>query len=399
MRIVVAHNYYGSENPSGENNAVDFEIGMLRRYGHDVTTFNRHSDEIRSRRWTGAIRGGLAVAWNPFEASRFRKVVSAAKPDVVHVHNTFPLISPSIFWALGNGAAAVLTLHNYRLFCAAAMLMRDGQPCTKCLDESSVLSGLRFGCYRNSRIATLPLANSIALHRAIGTWQKKVNAFIAFTEFQRQKLVAAGLPASRLHVKPHAVSGMPQPVSWDLRDDSVVYVGRLTPEKGVEHLIRAWIELGDDAPRLRIVGDGPLRPFLTQLVAEGRARNVTFLGTVAPNLAVEEISRAKLVIIPSTGFEGFPLVLLDALAWGTPCAVSNLGSLPTIVEHGGNGLVFEPGDFRAISKLIRLVWRDTEQLKRLSVGARKTFAEQYTEEINHRRLMDIYSAAIGGRAG
>jgi glycosyltransferase involved in cell wall biosynthesis len=366
---------------------------MLRRFGHEVVTFTRSSDEIRSRPWTGTVRGGLSVGWNPFEASRFKKVVASFSPTIVHVHNTFPLISPSIFWALGRRAACVLTLHNYRLFCAAAMLMRNGRPCTRCLDEGSVLSALRFGCYRSSRVATLPIANSIAIHKMIGTWQKKVDAFIAFSEFQREKLVAAGLPSDRLFVKPQVISDVPELVPWDRRDDTVVYVGRLTPEKGVVHLVKAWIDLGVDAPNLRIVGDGPLRATLEKMAVTEGARSIAFLGAVPPDQAMREISLAKLVIIPSTGYEGFPLVLLDALALGTPCAVSNLGSLPTIIQEGLNGLVFKAEDHAAIAQLIRFVWGDHSLLVRLSNGARASFEERYTEGLNHRRLMDIYSDA------
>ncbi len=147
LRIVVVHNYYGSSAPSGENNFVDSEIGMLRRAGHDVHMYSRQSDEIREDGWRGLFHGGLTVTWNALEVHRIRKFLRARKPDIVHVHNTFPLISPAIFWAIQEYAASVLTLHNYRLFCANALLLRDGSTCTRCLDESSVLPALRYGCY------------------------------------------------------------------------------------------------------------------------------------------------------------------------------------------------------------------------------------------------------------
>jgi glycosyltransferase involved in cell wall biosynthesis len=185
----------------------------------------------------------------PWSARAIRQAVARFLPDVVHVHNTFPLISPSIFHALaGTGVARVLTLHNYRLFCPAAIPMRAGQVCTDCLDRRSVLPALQHGCYRNSRLATVPLALNVALHRAAGTWAHQVDAFIALTEFQRQRVVDAGLPASRVFVKPNFYPGNPAVVPWGQRQPYVVFAGRLTAEKGVATLIRAWQLWGPRRP-------------------------------------------------------------------------------------------------------------------------------------------------------
>jgi glycosyltransferase involved in cell wall biosynthesis len=397
MRILVVHNYYGSESPSGENNAVDLEISMLRGFGHEIATFTRHSDAIRSRGWVGSVRGGLAVPWNPFAAADFKRALARFEPDVVHVHNTFPLISPAIVWAVGGRVPLVMTLHNYRLFCASATLLRQGRPCTRCLEERSVRSALIFGCYRDSRIATLPLAVGIALHRALGTWTAKVDAFITFSAFQRSTMIGAGLPAERVFIKPQLIGGDPAPVAWNERTRHAVYVGRLTPEKGVEHLIDAWIALGAAAPQLRVIGAGPLRATLERRVADAGLKGVEFLGAVPSDQATREIARARLALIPSIGYEGFPLVLLDALAYGTPCAVSNLGSLPTIVQHGQSGLVFEAGRSDAIVALIRSVWDDEALLAKVSAGARAAFLANYTDAMNHRRLIEIYDAAFGRR--
>jgi glycosyltransferase involved in cell wall biosynthesis len=397
LRILVVHNYYGSSAPSGENNAVDSEIAMLRRAGHDVHVFTRQSDEIRDEGWRGLFHGGLTYPWNPFEVLRFKKLLRTVKPDVVHVHNTFPLISPAIFWIIRDSAASVLTLHNYRLVCASAMLLRDGAVCTQCLDKSSVLPALRYSCYRGSRIATLPIAQSIALHRAIGTWQSKVDAFIALTEFQRERLITAGLPASRLHVKANFFSGSPVVVPWHRRNDIALFVGRLSVEKGVEYLIRGWHGLGPGAPPLRIIGDGPLRASLEQLAKSLGAASIEFLGAVPQEVAVREVSQAKLLLVPSIWFEGFPIVLQEAFAAGTPAAVSNIGSLPTIVKDGTNGLVFEARSPNAIADLLGRVWGDEALLTRLSAGARASFESSYTEASNHRRLMEIYAIAISQR--
>lgn len=397
LRIMVVHNYYGSSAPSGENNAVDTEIGMLRRAGHTVHTFTRMSDDIRDRGWRGLMHGGLAFPWNPFEVFRFRRMLKKIVPDVVHVHNTFPLISPGIFWAIGDHSAAVVTLHNYRVFCASGMLLRDGAVCTQCLDRASVMPAIKYKCYRGSRVATLPVAQSIALHRAIGTWRMKVDAMIALTEFQRSRLIAAGLPASRLHLKTNFFSGTPAVVPWSTREDVAVFVGRLSAEKGIEYLVRAWLEMGAAAPPLRLVGGGPLEAELKKLVRSHGAHNIEFLGVVPPDSAIREVSMARLLIVPSICFEVFPVVLQEAFAVGTPCAVSNLGSFPTIVQDGTNGLIFEERSSTAIAQLIARVWSDQDLLARLSAGARASYEEKYTEAMNLRRLTDIYRDAMRRR--
>jgi glycosyltransferase involved in cell wall biosynthesis len=396
LRVVVVHNYYGSSAPSGENNAADAEIRMLTGAGHDVHLFSRQSDQIREIGWQGLVHGGMTYTLNPFEMRRFRNFLNAIRPDIVHVHNTFPLISPAVFWMIGDRAASVLTLHNYRLLCAGALLLRDGVVCTKCLDEDSVRSAVRYGCYRQSRLATLPVATSIAFHKSIGTWQSKVDGFIALTEFQRDTLIAAGLPSDRLHVKPNFFSGSPPVVPWDERSDTAVFVGRLSEEKGVEYLIRAWLELGARAPLLRIIGDGPLREDLERLARSRGAANIEFAGAAAPQAVLREVAVAKMLFLPSIWFEGFPMVLLEALAAGTPSAVSNIGSPPTIIKDGTNGLVFEARSSKAIVDLCSRVWRDDALLRGLSLGARTSFESSYTEEINHRRLMEIYAAALHG---
>lgn len=397
LRILVVHNYYGSSAPSGENNAVDAEIAMLRRAGHAVYTFTRMSDEIRDEGLWGLMHGGLTFSWNPFEVLRFRKALRHIQPHIIHVHNTFPLISPGILWASHGTAALVLTLHNYRMFCASGLLLRDGAVCTRCLDESSVRPALRYGCYRGSRVATGPVALSIALHNALGTWRRRVDAIIALTQYQFERLAATSLGSERLYVKSNFFSGSPQVVSFRDRQPVVLFVGRLSHEKGVEYLLRAWLKLGATAPRLRLVGDGPLRQSLQQMVDAHGARNVEFAGAMSRGAAFREIAASRLLIVPSITLEGFPVVLQEAFAAGTPAAVSDLGALPTIVEDGCNGLVFAARSAESIAELITRVWSDEELLMRLASAARRSHESKYTEEANYRQLMEIYERAMQRR--
>lgn len=394
MKILQVHNFYGSSAPSGENQVFTAEGELLASRGHELHTFTRHSDEIRSQGVWGTMKGALATPWNPWMTWAVRRAIEHFKPDVVHVHNTFPLISPGIFHAIGHRAARVLTLHNYRLFCPAAIPIRAGQVCTDCLDCHSVLPALRYGCYRGNRLATLPLAANVALHRHLGTWTKQVDAFIALTDFQRVRMIDAGLPADRVHIKPNFYPGNPIIVPWLDRRQSVVFVGRLTAEKGVLALVRAWLMWGESAPELRIVGDGGMRAELEQLAATIPMVPIRFLGQLDGAAAQDEIARARLLVLPSECFEGFPMVVRETFAFSTPAAVSNIGPLPSIVRQNENGVVFEPRNPQSLLQVVRAAWEKTGELEQLAMGARRSFEALYTEDANYRMLMTIYEQAM-----
>lgn len=391
MKVLLLHNFYGSEAPSGENVVFESEKALLEQRGHDVQVFTRHSDEIRGQGLRGAIKGAAAVPWNPFAAAALREVVDDFQPDVVHAHNTFPLISPAVFHAIGRRAARVLTLHNYRLLCPAAIPMRDGKVCTDCIQRRSVLPALQHGCYRGSRLATLPLAMNVALHRRIGTWQHQVDAFIALSEFQKQLMTQGGLPSAKLHVKPNFYAGDPLVVPFQQRFDYVVFVGRLGQEKGVQTLIEAWRRWGENAPELRLVGDGPLRE---QLQKQAQGLRVRFMGQIPANEAQAQIANARLLVLPSECFEGFPMVVREAFAFGTPVAVSRLGPLPSIVDHGVNGVVFEPANAASLLSVVQSALVDSAALAAMAFGARQAFDVLYNEQANYQMLMDIYQQAI-----
>src|SRR5690606_17311412 len=246
-------------------------------------------------------------------------------PDVMHVHNTFPLISPSVFYAANSGVARVLTLHNYRIFCSAGIPLRDKSVCTECIDKRSIFPALKYGCYRNSRAATTPVAANILLHRLLGTWVNQVDAFICLSEFQKELMHKAGLPLGKLYVKPNFYQGDPYPKAWAERIPYIVYAGRLSEEKGVRTLLTAWRDWGPSAPELRIIGDGELRG---ELEAYASANNlpIKFLGRLESEDTQKQIGEAFLQILPSEWFETFGLVVIEAFAHGTPAAVSRIGA-------------------------------------------------------------------------
>lgn len=391
MKVLLAHNFYGSSAPSGENLVFEAEKELLRKHNHEVREFTRHSDEIRAQSVWGSAKGALATPWNPWMAHAMRKAVAEFQPAVVHAHNTFPLISPAIFSAIGQRAARVLTLHNYRLFCPAAIPMREGRVCTECLDLRSVAPALQHGCYRGSRVATVPLAASVALHRWLDTWNNHVDAFIVLSEFQRERVVLAGLNERKVHIKPNFLPGTPTSPSWDERPERVVFVGRLSVEKGLRTLLKAWAMWGKTAPQLRLIGDGPLRE---ELQAQAAGLNVVFLGQLPAAAAQVEIKSSRLLVLPSECYETFGMVLAEAFGFGTPVAVSDLGPLPCIVKSNQNGLVFEATNASSLLEVVRSAWAHPDLLKKLGQGARLAFESHYNEETNYQSLMEIYGCAV-----
>lgn len=391
MKILLVHNFYGSDAPSGESNVFNIEKALLEGQGHIVNIFSRDSDEIRNQGVLGLIKGALSTPWNPFSAAALRTKVIEFEPDVVHVHNTFPLISPAIFHSISDLTATVITLHNYRLLCPAAIPIRNGKVCTECISSKSAYPAIKYGCYRNSRLATIPLAANVSLHRAKKTWCNHVDAFIALSDFQKNLMAEGGLPSSKIYVKPNFYEGDPCVVPYMDRPRYIVFVGRLSSEKGIRNLIEAWREWGADAPELRIIGSGPLREELEKL-SDGLA--VNFYGHISSEAAQAQIANAALLVLPSECFEGFPMVVREAFALGTPVATSNLGPLPSIVKHDYNGVIFEPFNPSSIRDMISAAWRDSNKLLDLAKGARESYESLYNQDVNYKALINIYQIAI-----
>lgn len=399
LKILLVHNFYRSAMPSGENAVFLDEAAMLRRKGHEVIEFRRRSDEIVERGVLGTLKGALSTPWNPFAAERMRRILHDEQPDVMHVHNFFPLLSPAIFYAADNlETATVMTLHNYRLYCAAGIPMRDGQPCTICLNRKSVVPALRYGCYRGSRVATVPMVLMIELHRAMRTWTDQVDVFIALSDFQKRLMAQAGLPDETIHVKPQFYPDPPEAQPWGSRENKIIFIGRLSEEKGVRILIETWRAWGAGAPRLEIIGDGPLKDGLARASAElGLTRKISFAGQLPFDEAQRHLSGARALVLPSLCFEGFPMVIREAFALTVPVVASRLGPLPGIVPEGIAGVLFRPGDSGDLLRALRSLWDDQYRLAELATGARHLFEQKYTADSNYKTLIDIYETAMRRR--
>ena len=384
MKILLAHNYYRSSAPSGEDAVFRGERALLEGAGHEVIPFERHNDDIDEstlrRRWVLALEG----AWSRQSYDEIAALIGRHRPDVAHFHNTFPLISPSAYAACqDNGVPVVQTLHNYRLICANALLLRDGKPCEACVG-TSLLPALRYRCYRGSLPATGAIVWMLARNRWHGTYRRLVDRYIALTRFAAGRLVAGGLPVERMTVKPNFLDA--PPAAAETRETFAIYVGRLSDEKGVRTLLRAWAT--NRSLPLKILGDGPLRAELANAAAR-QGLPIELLGQRPKDEVLRLMRRAALQIVPSECYEGFPMVILEAFACGTPVVASNIGSLAEIVEHERTGLLFAPGDAEDLASKVQSL---ANSPARLTYGhaARAVFEEKYTAERNLSMLLDIY---------
>ena len=376
--ILSVHNHY--RQTGGEDRVFASETGLLEQNGHTVL---RHEDN-NERISPGAIGTARDAVWSQRSFRRLESLAHANSIDVAHFHNTFPLISPSAYYAVRRaGVPVVQTLHNFRLICAGATLSRNGSACESCLDRKSLLPGIVHACYRNSRAATAALSTMLAVHRIAGTYQRQVDTYIALSEFARRKFVVGGLPGDRIVVKPNFVS--PDPGAGEGRGDYALFVGRLAEEKGVRTLATAWHGL-DDIP-LQVAGDGPLR----DTVWPGGA---TWIGAQPRDRVMALMQNARVLVFPSTWYECAPMTIVEAFACGLPVIASNLGSIPEFVRHRYNGLLFEPGDPQDLARQVRWAFDHPEELREMRMNARREYEEKYTAERNYKMLMTIYEIAI-----
>jgi glycosyltransferase involved in cell wall biosynthesis len=311
----------------------------------------------------------------------------------VHVHNTLPLASPSVHYAASAERIPVIqTLHNYRLLCPNALLLRNNQPCTSCVGAAPVRA-IQHACYRGSRTATAAVAAMLTVHRAAGTWHRTIDTFIATTEFARRMFVAGGLPPDRIVVKPHSVDPDPGPGTG--QGGYALYVGRLSQEKGIDTLLAAWSRLGG-LVRLVIVGDGPLAPIVA--AAAARIPGVTWLGRRERGEVQQLMADAATLVFPSIAFETFGQVVAEAYAAGTPVIASSGGAAAELVSPGSTGLLVRPGNADDLADAVRGLLCDPAAAAAMRHGARAAYESRFTSAANYHALMDIYRNAAGRAA-
>jgi glycosyltransferase involved in cell wall biosynthesis len=393
LKVLQVHNRYRSSSPSGENRVVDNEALALRSEGHIVEQFERHTEEIDH--WPAVKKALLParVVWSRDSYTTLVRALRQNRPDVVHVHNTFPLLSSSVLHACSRERVPVVTtLHNYRLICPAGALFRDGAPCHECVGRLP-LPAVRHGCYRGSTLATVPMAISTVVHRH--TWGGLVSAYVCVSESERERLAPLGLPRDRVFVKPNLIFASALGPVADKRE-VVVYLGRLTAIKGVGTLMNAWDIFRASSPdgglRMAIAGSGPMEDEVVAWAA--RRPEVDFLGMLTPAECDLLLSGARAAVVPSESEETFGLVAIEAMRAGVPVIAAAHGALPELVGDGEEGTLYPPGDVAALAKVFHEVETVPERYAGYGDNARKAYQTRFDPDANIKRLVSIYEFAV-----
>jgi glycosyltransferase involved in cell wall biosynthesis len=383
LRILQIHTRY--REPGGEDVAVRSEAALLRSAGHQVVVHQVENP-------TGVASATVLLArsaWNMSAAKTVVQVAQESRPDVAHVHNTWFALSPTVLRALHQaGVPVVLTLHNYRVVCSNAQLFRDGRPCEECVGNHP-WHGVRHRCYRGSALLSLTAAGTIALHDWLGTWRHDVDLLLAPSTFAKSVFVRAGLPAERIRVKPNFVDDPGRRRVAPAVSSTVLFVGRLVSQKGIDLLLSAWQRFGGDGLELTVIGDGPLQTELKGKAVSG----VRFEGRL-PAAAVRECMLAgRALVFPSRSYEVQPLVVLEAMAAGLPVLASDLGGMPDLLEPLGPGWLAPPGDPSGwAAALARLA--DADHVERAGVRARAYYERAFTKAAAAAALQAAYEEVL-----
>jgi glycosyltransferase involved in cell wall biosynthesis len=388
MNILIVHNTY--QNPGGEDIVVAQETRLLERNGHKVTTYKRSNDEIDNLSF-GQRLGLISRIVSASDTKIVvRGILQDLKPDLVHVHNTFAMVSPSVYEACQEEEVPVVqTLHNYRLVCPGATFYRDDALCEECVTHS-LLRSVQHACYRNSRLMSGAIALMIKTHRIRQTWNKRIDSYVALSSFAKNKFVQAGLPTEKIHVKPNFVE--PDPGEGTHDGNYALYAGRLLAEKGVLTLLEAWERL--QSIPLVIAGDGPLRQHLEAEVEKRGLRCIHFAGDLRRDQVYEAMKKATFLVVPSIWHEPFGLVIAEAFACGTPVLGAFAGAIQDMLEDQVTGLHFAPGDPDALVQKVAWAWGHLPELAVMGKAGRRVYESRYTADTNYHLLMNIYASAI-----
>ncbi|AKJ31872.1 glycosyltransferase family 4 protein [Caldimonas brevitalea] len=384
-RVLIVQNHY--LNFGGDDSVVANESAMLRSRGHEVSLWTLRNDDLN--RWGPRLETALHLAYNPAVRDRLAQHIAEFQPDVMHCHNLFPRITWSAYDAAAQaGVPVIQTLHDFRSVCCAnGFQFRDGKDCDLCVKGSTYWAAWH-RCYRDSWLGSLLVARALDVHRRAGTLQRRVHRFIALSESARRQYVEAGVPADRTVVKPNFIMDPGSPPAG--AREGALFVGRLTAEKGVRVLARAWEEV--DAP-LQVLGTGPLE---ADLRAASNPR-ITLRGHQPWPEVAAAMRRASLLVMPSIALEGFPMVIAEAFACGLPVIAGRFGTMAETIEDGVTGLLCTPGDAADLAAKVAWALAHPQRLAEMGAEARRVYEARYSDAANHRQLIEIYEQAAASR--
>lgn len=384
MRVVLAHNRY--THAGGEDAVFSAESALLRAHGHTVCEYQVDNGDIAAMR---RIDLAVATVWNSESYRELRELFRRARPDVVHFHNTLPLISPAAYYAAAaEGIGVVQTLHNYRMVCPTGTLLRDGAPCEKCVGKPIPWPAVLHGCYRGDRAASAVVATMLAVHRARGTYRNLVDQYIALTTFAKQKLVEGGMNPDLITVKPNFLAHDHGP--GDGTGGYALFAGRLSKEKGLEILLEAWLHIGLRLP-LRVAGDGPLADEVRGIAAN--VEGVTLLGQLGKQELARQMKGAVVQVVPSTWYEGLPMTVIEAFSAGTPVVAPSHGAFLELIRPGETGFRFVPGDASSLAGCILSILDHSAGLRNMRRATRLEYERTYSPDVAYPQIERIYAAA------
>lgn len=385
--VLMAHNYY--KVPGGEDTVFHNEVNMLEKNGHKVTKYTRHNDEIKGG-VLSKLKLGIDTIFSFKTYNEVKQLIDENDIDVVHVHNTLPLISPSIYYAArAKRVPVVQTIHNFRLLCPGATFTRNGEICEDCVSKGLEKS-LKYRCYRGSLAQTFIMYAMLKFHRIIGTYDK-IN-YITLTEFNKKKLLSLVKDESKIYVKPNFVEKRDKVEK--VLEDYFVYIGRLDEIKGINFLVEAWKEI-DENIDLYVIGTGQEEEKLKKFVEKNNIKNIKMLGFMQRDKVFEIIQKSRAIIVPSKWYEGFPMTITESFSLGIPVIGSKLGNIEAIVYDNKNGLLFEKNNKEELRKVIELVFNNKEKNIELGNNAYSSFITYYTDDINYTKLKNIYGSLVG----
>jgi glycosyltransferase involved in cell wall biosynthesis len=387
----MAHNYY--QQPGGEDQVFKAESRLLERHGHSLFSLTRQNSDINNM---SPVRVARNTLWNPQIYREIRQTIRRERIDVAHFHNTFPMVSPSAYYAARReGVPVIQTLHNFRILCPGSLLYREGRVCETCVTRSVPWPGVVHRCYRNSRIQTGMVTGMVSVHRMLRTWSNAVDVYIALTEFSRNKFVEGGFPPDKIALKSNFLDTDPgQADRGPNGGEYAFYAGRLTEDKGLQVLLDSWRELKSHV-QLRIAGTGPLLESVRSQA--DNIPGVQVLGATPHSQILDLMKHASMLIVPSLWYEGLPVTVVEAYATGLPVVASDLGSLKTLIKEGVTGLHFPAGDSRALARCVERMLSPDCDLRAMGANARAAFLRDHSPEVCYTTLMSIYEKAIEQR--
>lgn len=386
--VLILHNRY--RTVGGEEKQVDQQARLLRDRNHSVTLYEEDSRKFPPASILRKFTGMIQMPFSFYHYQKLRALLRSLRPDVAHIHNVFPLLSPSVYYACRDeGVPVIQSVHNYRFMCSNGLfLLPEGQICERCRTGFHWNAAL-YKCYGGKRARSIAMALTLSLHRTLGTFRKRVSAYIMTSQFLKQKLIEGGFPADKMHLLPPLMEPATER-SHEQEPRTLLYIGRIAREKGLETLVKAAQRLPDWT--FQVIGQGPLEAGLRQQISDLSLGNMHLLGHVPYNLLQEHLQKATFLVVPSECYENFPTVILEAWFYGLPVIASCLGGMAEAIEENQTGFLFSPGDVESLVDVVRSL--SVEKSRSLRKNIQEHYGRRYGADLYYKQLMGVYQNVL-----